>query len=370
MRSSAIACATCGSTAQRVWQKPWPRFRHADFKVFGPPPLEISVCENCGAIGAGGGENLRPLFEDADYVFRQTPVHMVRIASRDLSLPAPDYQVSLLAGGLPANPAILDVGCHDGRLLRAFARIVPSASLAGFDVSPQTAELIAADNAGITYVSGKLHDQNFREQFDLIALSHSIQYERDISGLMETLRAALKPNGRLFVQVPDIERKPSSLLLADLHHHFTRDSLKYLFCRHGFAPVLAEAEGFPRDILMLGTLTDPEIKPAPKETWHVVEEAFDYLSRQAEQVEDLGEQGNWCILGTTIDAAFASALLGERAVAFVDERVTSAETFHGKPVFHPHDLKDDDRTILPFGPSATVLLERFRERYRGSFTLV
>jgi SAM-dependent methyltransferase len=350
---------------------PLPRFRHADFAAFAPGPIEIMACHVCGAAGAvPRKEDLRTLFDDPAYVSRPLPVHEIRLPGEGRTMPAPAYQASLLAAELPPQPAILDVGCFDGRLLRAFAEIRPDAELTGFDVSADLAPMVEGGSASITYVSGQLVDHKFTQRFDLIALSHSLQYEPDLAGLLATLRTALKPDGRLFIQVPDIERKPSNLLLADLHHHFTRMSLHNLLRRSGFAPKALAAEGFPRDILFTARAAAASSGGDLAGGYQAVESAIAHLAAQQERIEHVAAENDWHVLGTTIDAAFAATVLGERVVGFVDEGCETSGMFHARTVRHPRQLKDEDRTLLLLGGAGAEILGRFQASYRGLFVSV
>ena len=88
--------------------------------------------------------------------------------------------------------------------------------LCGFDV----AERPQFPKSGVfRFVSGEISD--VEGEFDLITLSHSMQYIKDIVCLFEQINRLLKPCGKVFVQVPNYSLKPCSLLLGDLFYHYS-----------------------------------------------------------------------------------------------------------------------------------------------------
>ena len=76
------------------------------------------------------------------------------------------------------------------------------------------------------------------------------------------------------------------------------------------------------------------------------------------------------ILGTKINAGFASMLLDSIIDYFFDENPSKQGSFfHGKPVRHPETVTKTDVVILPYGQSGNKIKEKFESKYKGIFVL-
>jgi len=363
------SCPACGAAVRLLAELPWPKFRHIDFSQFAPGPSRIFVCDHCGMGGVDlteGMTDLKQLFVTESYIDRPLLIHHVRPSGSDHLISAPEHQVDLLQEYLPPSPRILDIGCFDGRLLRAFQSRFPSGQFVGYDVGERSRQFFVG--SAIEYVAENL--DKVEGQFDLVTMSHSLQYEPDLTGLFKAVDRLLDPNGTLFVQVPDVRLKPTGLLLGDLHHHFTETSLINLVRLNGFNPQPLKNNGFPRDAILVARRENA--------TAFVVTDGADLLEQACleldlfvQRIRALCDQGLWYILGTTIDAAFVFHILGSHAGGFIDE-ISSGDNqiFQGMTVRHPGDLGSDERAILPLGLAASNVLNKFRDTYDAKFLLI
>jgi len=96
----------------------------------------------------------------------------------------------------PSSNRILDLGCGSGSL--------PS-QLAGLYVIGIDVDVTApASNAGFPRACGDSHRLPFASQsFDLVICHHSLEHFHDVPGTIREIRRVLRPQGRLFVSVPD-----------------------------------------------------------------------------------------------------------------------------------------------------------------------
>jgi SAM-dependent methyltransferase len=283
-------------------------------------------------------------------------------------MPGPQHQADLVRRHLPSAPSILDIGCFDGRLLRAFRDSYPAARLFGRDVGESLRRFFPPED-GIAFAT----DDSVWAcgPFDLIVFSHSLQYVLDLNKLLQTCAAHLSPSGKLFVQVPNLASRPSSMLLGDLHQHFTRASLTNLLSLNGYDVAVVEPTGFPRDLIVLASPTNGRREVRSHDGLGVVTEAVGTLDGMARKVVDLMCDGGGHVLGTTIDAAFVASVLGSKLQDFVDEAPLAADAlFLGRPVRHPSTLAQNDRTFVPLGVDATAALRRLQGAYRGEFLLI
>jgi trans-aconitate methyltransferase len=100
---------------------------------------------------------------------------------------------------------VLDVGCGDGKISAAIARAYPHGEIIGIDLSP--AVIDSANSAFANYSNlhfavqdaAKIH---FNDQFDLIFSVSVMQWIFDQKLALHCMKQALKPGGRLCIQMP------------------------------------------------------------------------------------------------------------------------------------------------------------------------
>lgn len=108
----------------------------------------------------------------------------------------PEIEAALVAGC-----DVADVGTGAGRALVALAEAYPKSRFVGYEVSPEQVELAQAgleaagvtDRARVELVDGS---SPLPDQFDVITTFDVIHDAVDPAGLLETIRAALRPGGR------------------------------------------------------------------------------------------------------------------------------------------------------------------------------
>lgn len=99
-------------------------------------------------------------------------------------------------GELSPLQRILDLGCGAGSLRAQLAGL----NVIGVDVDPK--EL--ARNRELSSACAESHSLPFASRsFDLVICHHSLEHFRDPAGAIREIRRVLKPQGRLFVSVPD-----------------------------------------------------------------------------------------------------------------------------------------------------------------------
>ena len=364
-----VRCPLCSETHLDIKSVPYPLFRHIDFSVFQPGPHRIGRCSTCGlvfrVVDDADQREIDAIYRSEEYVKHEEP-HTLILKGRDEPVPLPRVQAEILAPllNVPA-PSVLDIGCFDGQLLSEIRKICNASDLCGFDVGerPQFPR-----EQPFRLVSGRLSEVS--GSFDLITLSHSIQYVRNIHALFGDIRKLLKPDGKIFIQAPDFSVKPASLLLGDLYYHYTRETVDNILRHMGFQSRFLEIDYFPRDILVVATRGIQD----RSEYAVTVDKLGAGLARLAElgqHLQQVATTETAGVLGTTIDAAFADECLGSRAAFFVDENPRKVgTTFHRKPVIHPRFVADDNVVLIPMGIAGEAIRDRLSKQYRGHYRCV
>lgn len=149
------------------------------------------------------------------------------------------YYLSLIPY-LVRTPKILDVGCAEGRLLKAFLEF--GCQCWGVEHPSYPADRFQ-DAERIGYFQGDLQRLKLPEgAFDLIFLWHTLEHMDDPQLVMARLYELLAPNGALIVAVPNfssIEARRFKQLWFHLDipwhkYHFNEKSMKYLARRHNY----------------------------------------------------------------------------------------------------------------------------------------
>ena len=270
-------------------------------------------------------------------------------------------RLRLPAALLPTPKArVLDFGCFNGRFLVELRELLPEAELTGYDVADRP----GSNNPGAyTFLIGSW--DNIVGPFDLVCFSHSIQYVRPFNELMKKLDDWLAPTGQIFVQTPDISKKPSALLLGDLHFHFTQAALTTILSNFGYATSTCADLPFEQDITVLGVKSGGLQKQNPGIP--VVENAIAGIHKLDTDLRELDAPIGG-ILGTTIDSSFVDEQTGREARIFVDENPEKiGRPFRGRPVLHPKDVPASTNVIVPLGRRSSAVAKRLNERFPASY---
>ena len=133
---------------------------------------------------------------------------------------------------LDKNAKILDIGCGYGRVLY-FLRCAGYNNMAGIDISPQQIE--AAKKNGFAQAecaSAFEYLADKKEQFDMIFMIDILEHieKAEVVKLLDRILLALKPSGRLILQLPNALTPLNVYLYRDFTHEtaFTVTSIEQI----------------------------------------------------------------------------------------------------------------------------------------------
>ncbi|MEO6906887.1 MAG: class I SAM-dependent methyltransferase [Abditibacteriaceae bacterium] len=133
---------------------------------------------------------------------------------------------------------ILDIGCAGGGLLHALQNH-GFQHLNGLDPSSNCVRY-GKETFNLEMYQGTLQHLPDLGQFDVIILSHVLEHVQDLRSSMQSIRQLLKPNGHVYVEVPDATRYAECLIapFQDFNtehiNHFSEQSLTNLAAAFGF----------------------------------------------------------------------------------------------------------------------------------------
>ena len=136
--------------------------------------------------------------------------------------------------------AVLDLGCGTGWFLQRMRARGWQAF--GVEVSREAAKM-GRESHGLEIFNGTLQQANFPSQFfDYVRSNHSFEHLSCPDATLEEIRRILKPNGKLFIGVPNIDGLYSRIfrqhwwhLAAPLHTFgYSKRTLSEFLAKHGF----------------------------------------------------------------------------------------------------------------------------------------
>ena len=148
---------------------------------------------------------------------------------------------------------VLEIGCGNGSTLQRLSRLGHNC----LGIEPDPLARAAARQSGVDVLEGtaeSLPEQVANRQFDCVVLSHVLEHCIDPFKAIQNIRALLRPNSILIIEVPNnacagLKFFGNVWLWLDVPRHlnfFTRASLRALLSNYGFAESKVEYLGYCR----------------------------------------------------------------------------------------------------------------------------
>lgn len=143
-----------------------------------------------------------------------------------------------LAPYLPVGARVLDIGASSGEFTYAMTR----AGLAATGIEPNQGYAAFARRAySVDIINAPLEEVDLADSsFDLITLNHVFEHLVDPLKSLTTIRRWLKPNGVLFIEVPNLAGVRKQVINTFHYAHiwnFTPETLIAVLHKAGFAPL-------------------------------------------------------------------------------------------------------------------------------------
>jgi hypothetical protein len=329
--------------------------------------LNIGLCNECGIIynvmPMHEQNKLQQLFQSDEYRYHDES-HSIKTNATKEMVPKSKVQVQLLDPfiGNTTKLSVLDIGCFDGSFLGEINQIYDAELLLGFDVSQPISFPTSPPFEFTQTTISKIN-----HEFDLIVFSHSLQYVEDLQNIFANIKCLLKPEGKIFIQIPDIMKKQSALSLGDQLYHFTPNTLRGLLNGFGFGSTIIENTFFPRDLLLVADQNPSKCEFNCYEDHKFVRTAINALVDLPSQLEIEKYDDRLGVFGTAIDAALIDSVCHQVAY-FVDENPLKAGgKFRNCSIHHPSELCKTDIVLVPREMFQSALSDRLASQYKCQF---
>ena len=128
----------------------------------------------------------------------------------------PFWDLAALLAAVPA-PAVVDLGCGDGRLTASLADRLAAASVLGVDSSAAMIAAAAAHaGARVSFEAGDIATWEAPGSFDVVFANASLQWVPDHGAVLARWAGSLRDGGQLAVQVPANADHPAHLVADEL----------------------------------------------------------------------------------------------------------------------------------------------------------
>jgi SAM-dependent methyltransferase len=269
---------------------------------------------------------------------------------------------------------VVDIGCGAGGLLRWLAKLGYT-NLTGIDPAPACAEATGAI-PGVRGLTGSLFALPEKlEPAGLVVLSHVLEHVRDVGPAIDGLKAIMRPDGRVYAEVPNASKYSEYLVAPFLDfntehiNHFSVGTLKRLFASHGWKVVAFGAKTIASSpsarypcAWVLAELPKPgeAVEEMPPDRSlrtalsRYVTASHTLLSRVIARCEELGIASTeiivWGTGQTTAILLAETPLGGARIRAFTDSNpMHHGRTIAGAPVVPPDALRAMPKTPIVIG---------------------
>lgn len=354
-----MTCIVCNSDAiELVVEVPEPNLTSSMKHVV--QPFDLVICKSCGHIQNQFKQqvDLKKYYSEEYDLFTQAEEEdVLTFSPSGTGVPNAELSFSLFAKDIKSLKAgkYLDVGCGKGAMLRYFTEEFPQWQAYGFDVSeiyrPFLQKILPQKNVLIGD-PGIL--SQFEESFDLVSAFEVLEHVESPTDFIRNAYNMLKPNGYLYLQIPDIEKAELDWLIADHLSHFNKGILEQTLQSLGFNVVLVTNEQAFASIQILAQKT-PEItcgaKDVVAENKRIMSGHLAYYGELETMVQKATQQTKLiAVFGTGTAATVIGLLLrkmGTDVTCFIDENPHRIGTQHlGVPVVAIEDIPRDTETVL------------------------
>lgn len=144
-------------------------------------------------------------------------------------------------GALPQAGLVMDIGASEGCILKAIADRKPGITRIAVEPNPQFGAFARTHARCELYASVDVLPPTLAGRVDLIIMNHVYEHISDPVTFAGGLKKWLAPHGRLYIDVPDVERYRGLEALHIAHlYHFSRRTLAAAMHRAGFNPAILE----------------------------------------------------------------------------------------------------------------------------------
>lgn len=259
---------------------------------------------------------------------------------------------------IPKGVKVLDIGCNKGFLIKKIEQKINNSICKGYDENPYIQNYLKKKGFLLNY------EKNKKIKFDLIVLSHSLMYFKNIKKLIKFLDNNLSKDGKIFIESPNIEKSPFYLLMGDQYYFFSIYALKKIFYKFNFH--LSSVNNSPESSNFSVIFEKKKYKNHHIKKFNL-NKSLKYLNFLKNYLLSLKKK-NIYIFGTTVKAAFIHHFIKKNVSFFIDEE-NKNNYFNRIKVKHPNILKRKNFVLVPLKEKKNIL-KKLKSKYLGTFKMI
>ena len=293
-------------------------------------------------------------------LFNEKKINQINRSTQIVNLIKKNTQISKVGN-------LLDIGCGTGPFIKSFGSLYPKWNLYGFEQDQKFNKYLK----GISSFK-KLYSQDLDQikiKFDLIVLIHTLEHIVDPINFLIKIRSLLTPKGKLFIEVPDFDKSPFDILVADHSSHFVKQNINYIAYNAGYKKIFCKSDIIPKEISSIYEISNklinskkniPNINIARQK--NKINNYFNFYNNFISILKSYKKA--ICIFGTSIAATWLGQSIDNDYI-FTDEDKTRINKNHmGKKIHSLSSVPKTIKIILPFRSDiSTKIIKRvFRDK--------
>jgi 2-polyprenyl-3-methyl-5-hydroxy-6-metoxy-1,4-benzoquinol methylase len=369
------SCLTCGE-GRLV---PVPRYDELPRVTSDCRPLpaggRLAVCQGCGTIQKIADEQwveeVERIYAGYDIYHQSAGVEQVVFLGGGVTRPRSALLVDFLARtGCDAieRGELIDIGCGNGAALANFSKTLSGWVLDGHELTDKGIETLRAIPGFRHLYAGDL--SVIPARYHLASVIHVLEhFPMPIAKLVEIV-SLLRPEGRVFVEVPNLATSPFDLVIADHLTHFTQETLRYAAARAGIEADILSNEVLPRELTLLGRRGHPHSQPVPDpvKSRYLAHKTVSWLIALLDEARAASAASIFGLFGSSISSQWLSGPLEGRVQFFVDEDINRiGRKIDGIPVISLAEVPADATVYVPLPTAVAINLAPRLEKTSGTY---
>ncbi len=320
--------------------------------------FQLLECKNCShiqkKIDADLLETIDKIYSDYEAYYLTNGEEEEKYDSNNTNTSRSKIIINNITEIVKQDGNILDIGTGSGVFLEEFSKAF-NWDLFAQDVKvSKNNNLKRLKNFKNFFIFNQ--DSLYNEYFDIISAIHVFEHIVDLNQFLLSTKKALKEDGILLLQVPNIDENLFDIFIIDHLSHFHKGTIFKILKEH-FKFVYFPKNQIYREITVIAT--DKEIEFGHNES---IEKKGMDKEKIYDMINLLGNiDTKVAIFGTSPPALFCAAFLNIQIEYFVDENLKKRDKkLFGKKIIHPSDINSDIQILFPYSKD---ILENVEKRY-------
>ncbi len=323
-----------------------------------PSPTRVFFCTQCHHVQTEEIPDLEAYYaHDYNILIKSEDEDQIYTVEGNTTIFRFEHQAKTLRQKVPltAGQKVLDYGCAKSSTWRILKTSQPDIDLHLFDVSENYTpfwENITPNTSKWAIFSLPEH---WRNQFELVTSFYAFEHFSQIQSAMQQIHNMLKPEGLIYILVPNFLVNRADFIVVDHVNHFTEDSLQYLFESTGFEWVEVDTKSHYGGLIAIGKksqmpLKSPQLSPNADLVKHIASIAKYWQTLDTRLVDfEAKHRGKVAaIYGSGFYGSYIASSLKhlDNITCFLDQNPhRQGEQLLDKPILAPEQIPDNVEVV-------------------------